>query len=223
MPPLDTWRRATDWSLEPCVTSFSESTKHTCINMPAALGVNPGYRVLRAGSALARRGGERAPDKSAVLHGLRVAVSVSDPSSVLLQHLLPTTSAHRFADGCATSESTGWTRRVIPRGSSAAMASTWRRHNPDRPATAASTSSSPVRCAWARLPAAAPDLPADGAISQFGPIKRPDLPGQGAPLTPAPWWAATWRWRRQFQDGHFATIYRPRDTTASTCPAIRAD
>ena len=102
---------------------------------------------------------------------------VSDRLSVLLQYLLPKRALTEFAGRCATSESAGWTRRVIPwfiqrYGVNMAEAA-----NPD-PASYASFNEFFTRALRpGARPLAAADwiCPVDGAISQFGPIEKDQI------------------------------------------------
>ena len=135
---------------------------------------------------------------------------MSDRLSVLLQYLLPKQALTEFAGRCATSESTGWTRRVIPwfirrYGVNMAEAA-----NPD-PASYRSFNeffTRPLRAGARPLAAADWICPVDGAISQFGPIEKDQIfQAKGHHYSTRALVGGDAALAAQFQDGHFATIY----------------
>ncbi len=140
---------------------------------------------------------------------------MSDRFSVLLQYLLPKQALTEFAGRCATSESTAWTRRVIPwfirrYGVNMAEAA-----NPD-PASYRSFNeffTRPLRAGARPLAAADWICPVDGAISQFGPIEKDQIfQAKGHHYSTRALVGGDAALAAQFQDGHFATIYlSPKD------------
>ncbi len=148
---------------------------------------------------------------------------MSDRFSVLLQYLLPKQALTEFAGRCATSESTAWTRRVIPwfirrYGVNMAEAA-----NPD-PASYRSFNeffTRPLRPGARPLADADFICPVDGAISQFGAIERDQIfQAKGHRYTTTALLGGDSGLAARFNDGAFATLYlSPRDYHRIHMPA----